>query len=207
MELFDTAVVLTRVLASGVVMSIEKSDKELPGLERILAKRYGRSRAVLVNSRTAAVHAALAGQGIGHGDEAVLPVLDPRARSFVDWLGIRDAAPGSGSGPAFAYHEVNPGNVLDLESEAAEHRAPALAVDLTGLGFGPAGAVLTDDERIWARAERLKIFGAFDLRTMWTQQETEPGLAPGVQFNYRLSPLVAACLRMALLPRAASASA
>lgn len=33
---------------------------------------------------------------------------------------------------------------------------------------------------------------------MWTQEESETDLIPGVQFNYRLSPLVAACARMAL---------
>ena len=200
MEQYDTALVLSRVLTSGIVMSIEKNDKELPALERLLTKRGGRLRAVLVNSGRAAVHAALAGQGIGHGDRAVLPVgLGDRTRAFVDWLGVEeaegtdDAAP-----PAFDLLTLTPENAGTFSQRAADSTAPALVVDLTGLGFGPAGAVLTDDERIWARAERLKIFGAFDLRTMWTRQEAEPGTAPGVQFNYRLSPLVAACVRMAL---------
>ncbi|GAA0357223.1 degT/DnrJ/EryC1/StrS aminotransferase [Actinoallomurus spadix] len=195
MERFDTALVLTRVLTSGVVMSIEKNDKELPALERLLTKRSGRSRAVLVNSRTAAIHAALCGQGIGHGDTAVLPDLDPAAASFVDWLGVRAAG---GPAPAFDLLSVTPDDAGAFAEAAGRSTAPALAVDLTGLGFGPAAAMLTDDERVWARAERLKIFGAFDLRTMWTQEESEPGLVPGVQFNYRLSPLVAACVRMAL---------
>ncbi|WFE20248.1 degT/DnrJ/EryC1/StrS aminotransferase [Solwaraspora sp. WMMD937] len=196
MEQFDTALVLTRVLTCGVVMSIEKNDKELPALERLLTRHSGRSRAVLVNSRTAAIHAALCGQGIGHGDAAVLPGLDPAAASFVDWLGVRAT---DGPAPAFDLISLTPDNADEFAATARDRTAPALAVDLTGLGFGPAAAMLTDDERIWARAERLKIFGAFDLRTMWTQQEAEPGLAPGLQFNYRLSPLVAACVRMALM--------
>ena len=41
MPSFDTALVLARVLTSGVVMSIEKSERELPALERLLTKRTG----------------------------------------------------------------------------------------------------------------------------------------------------------------------
>lgn len=207
MELFDTAVVLTRVMASGTVMSIEKSDRELPGLERQLTKATGRAKAVLLNSRTAAVHAALAGQGIGHGDTADLPGLDPRTAAFVAWLGVtvRDEP---GARPAFdqiALDGQNAHLLRELSRPEGADPAPALVVDLTGLGFGPAAAVLTDDPKVWARAERLKIFGAFDLRTMWTQEEEDTDLVPGVQFNYRLSPLVAACVRMAILQAAASA--
>lgn len=207
MEQYDTSLVLSRVLTSGIVMSIEKNDKELPALERLLTKLSGRRRAVLVNSRSAAVHAALVGQGIGHGDRAVLPAgLGDRTRRFVDWLGVAEDAAQPGSPPAFDLVTLTPENAGTFAQRAADSTAPALAVDLTGLGFGPAAAVLTDDERIWTRAERLKIFGAFDLRTMWTQQEAEPGTAPGVQFNYRLSPLVAACARMALAQAGSSRS-
>lgn len=195
MELFDTAMVLTRVLTSGVVMSIEKSDRELPGLERLLTKQAKRGKAVLVNSRTAAVHAALAGQGIGHGDAIAQPGLDDPTRAFVNWLGI--TVNGAGA-PAFDHISLTPHNADRLAALAAESTAPALVVDLTELGFGPAAAVLTDDATAWAKGERLKIFGAYDLRTMWTQEEADVDLVPGVQFNYRLSPLVAACVRMAL---------
>ncbi|MFF4484893.1 degT/DnrJ/EryC1/StrS aminotransferase [Streptomyces sp. NPDC001544] len=196
MDLFDNATVLARVLTSGVVMSIEKSDRELPGLERLLTKQTGRAKAVLLNSRTGAVHAALAGQGIGHGDSIRLPGADAATEAFVNWLGVTVTAQ---EGPAAYDHiAVDHSHAHRLAELAAEATAPVLVVDLTGLGFGPAAAVLTDDERIWARAERLKIFGAYDLRTMWTQDEADASLVPGVQFNYRLSPLVAACLRMAL---------
>jgi dTDP-4-amino-4,6-dideoxygalactose transaminase len=185
---YDTALVLSRVLTSGIVMSIERNDRELPALERLLAKRTGRAKVSLVNSRSAAVHAAVAGLGIGHGGQVVLP--DPPAwqRAFLGWLGI-EAVPGAA--PAFEYVEVTPGTVLGPGGGT-------LVLDLGPLGFGPAGAVLTDDETVWARAERLKIFGAYDLRTMWTQDEASPELVPGVQFNYRLSPLVAACVRTTL---------
>ncbi|MDH6111827.1 dTDP-4-amino-4,6-dideoxygalactose transaminase [Kitasatospora sp. MAP12-15] len=201
MELFDTATVLTRVLTSGVVMSIEKSDRELPGLERLLTKQTGRSRAVLLNSRSAAVHAALAGQGIGHGDEITQPGLSAKDLAFLTWLGVKvreDADPDASGTPAFDHLAFDAENAHLLGESARTSTAPTLVVDLTGLGFGPAAAVLTDDPTVWARAERLKIFGAYDLRTMWTQEEESPELVPGVQFNYRLSPLVAACVRMAL---------
>ncbi|GHD32600.1 PLP-dependent aminotransferase family protein [Nocardiopsis kunsanensis] len=199
MELFDTAMVLTRVMTSGVVMSIEKSDRELPGLERLLTKRTKRSHAVLVNSRTAAVHAALAGQGIVHGDRIPGGSLSPETRAFVNWLGVETTGTGA---PAFDEIALDAHVADSLPERAAEATAPAIVVDLTGLGFGPAAAVLTDDPTVWARAERLKIFGAHDLRTMWTQEESMPDLVPGVQFNYRLSPLVAACARMALMQTA-----
>jgi dTDP-4-amino-4,6-dideoxygalactose transaminase len=155
---------------------------------------------VLVNSRSAALHAALAGQRIGHGDRISLPSPAPRDLAFLTWLGVTvTVTDEAGSGPPFAHIALDPANAHDLPALArAAATAPALVVDLTGLGFGPAAAVLTDDPAVWARAERLKIFGAYDLRTMWTQEEADPELVPGVQFNYRLSPLVAACVRMAL---------
>ncbi|MFI9358451.1 DegT/DnrJ/EryC1/StrS family aminotransferase [Streptomyces lydicus] len=208
MELFDTATVLTRVLTTGVVMSIEKSDRELPGLERLLTKQTGRARAVLVNSRTAALHAALAGQGIGHGDTVAVPEPDAATGRFLNWLGlswlgvsVEDRGPA-----AYDYVALDPANADRLGELTRAATAPALVVDLSGLGFGPAAAVLTDDDGVWARAERLKIFGAYDLRTMWTQEEASTSVVPGVQFNYRLSPLVAACVRMALTQAARPAT-
>ncbi|WP_329381879.1 degT/DnrJ/EryC1/StrS aminotransferase [Streptomyces sp. NBC_01351] len=203
MELFDTATVLARVLTSGVVMSIEKSDRELPGLERLLTKQTGRAKAVLLNSRTGAVHAALAGQRIGHGDTISVAGADADTEAFLNWLGVAVG----GDGPvAYDYLALDACNADRLAELAAGSTAPALVVDLTGLGFGPAAAVLTDDPDVWNRAERLKIFGAYDLRTMWTQEEADPDLVPGVQFNYRLSPLVAACARMALTQAARPAA-
>ncbi|MFI8324705.1 degT/DnrJ/EryC1/StrS aminotransferase [Streptomyces sp. NPDC085529] len=198
MELFDTATVLTRVLTSGVVMSIEKSDRELPGLERLLTKRTGRARAALFNSRTGALHGALAGQGLGHGDTVSVPHTDRESLAFLAWLGLTAETTAPGGSAAYDYVELTRENADRLPEFAAASTAPVLVVDLTGLGFGPAAAVLTDSADVWARAERLKIFGAYDLRTMWTQEEADADLVPGVQFNYRLSPLVAACARMAL---------
>ncbi|MEU6860680.1 degT/DnrJ/EryC1/StrS aminotransferase [Glycomyces sp. NPDC046736] len=195
MELFDTAVVLTRVMTSGTVMSIEKGDRELPGLERLLAKATARTHVSLVNSSSAAVHAAVAGQGLGYGDRVDASGYDEPTAAFLAWLGIESDAE---TAVPFARLRIDAANAGRLRELAAEIDAKVLVVDLCDLGFGPAAAVLTDDETVWARAERLKIFGAFDLRTMWTQEESNPDLVPGVQCNYRLSPLVAACVRVAL---------
>jgi dTDP-4-amino-4,6-dideoxygalactose transaminase len=202
MDHFDTAVVLGRVLTSGVIMSIERNDRELPALERLLRQVGGRPRVTLVNSATAGLHSALAGQRLGHGDEVVAPALGEAHRRFLAWLGVRAREGGT---PAFAYLSVTPADVGRLGPLLATTAGvPAVVLDLTGLGFGPAAAVLFDDEDAWRRAERLKIFGTFDLRTMWTQTEADDGVG-GVQFNYRLSPLVAACVRMALTTRGARA--
>jgi hypothetical protein len=141
------------------------------------------------------VHGAVAGLGIGHGDQVVLPDPPDWQRAYLNWLGI-EPVEGLGNAPAFEYVELDPDTLS--APRRFDGAAPVLVLDLGPLGFGPAGAVLTDDETVWARAERLKIFGAFDLRTMWTQAESSPDLVPGVQFNYRLSPLVAACIRTTL---------
>jgi hypothetical protein len=201
MDDFGTALVLTRVLTSGVLMSIEKNDRELPALGRLLRKATGHAHVSLVNSCSAGIHTSLVGQGIGYGDTIDQPDLSARQRAYVEWLGVA-VRPGAGQGGrAFGFLAVGPDDVGTLRDRVGSMpHAPALVLDLTGLGFGPAAAVLTDDERAWARGERLKIFGSFDLRTMWTQDEADPELVPGVQFNYRLSPLVAACLRIALSP-------
>ncbi|MCE6998264.1 DegT/DnrJ/EryC1/StrS family aminotransferase [Saccharothrix sp. S26] len=202
MDHFDTAIALSRVLTSGVIMSIERNDRELPALERLLRKVSGRTQVVLVNSATAGLHSALAGLRLGHGDEVVAPALPDAHRRFLDWLGVRVREDGT---PAFAYVSPTPADVDRLGPLLTTTAgAPAVVLDLTGLGFGPAAAVLFDDEDAWRRAERLKIFGTFDLRTMWTQAETDEGVG-GVQFNYRLSPLVAACVRMALTTQGARA--
>lgn len=189
---YDTALSLARVLTSGVVMSIEKSERELPALARLLAARTGRTHVVLVNSGSAGIHAALAGQGIGYGASIAQPGLTGRQRAFVRWLGItvREDDPGPA---AFGHVAVGPDAPVGTAPD------PVTVLDLTGLGFGPAAAVATDDGAVAARAERLIIFGAHDLRTMWTQQESDQAGAPGVQFNYRLGPLVAACIRMTLI--------
>ncbi|WP_426445883.1 degT/DnrJ/EryC1/StrS aminotransferase [Paenibacillus sp. S-38] len=199
---FSLSFVLSRVLTSGVIMSIEKNESELKGLEKSIGKITGKKHVSLYNSYTGAVHAALWGQDIVHGSTTRIEQLSEGERRFIRWLGVELtdelAVPLGFERLAVGWDELN-----DLEARvtALSSSAPVLVLDFTPLGFGPAAAIAANEPLIWKKAERLKIFGAFDLQTMWTQEESEPDLQPAVQFNYRLSPLVAACVKLSLLRR------
>lgn len=199
---FSLSFVLSRVLNSGVIMSIEKNDLELKGLEKGIAKLTNKKYVSLFNSYTGAIHGALWGQDLGYYTSTSLEHPSEQEKKFIHWLGITLI-----SDPhikqAYVTVEVNWDNLQQLDQIIfkASDRAPVLVLDFTGLGFGPVAAIAANDENIWKKAERLKIFGAFDLQTMWTQEESEPDLQPALQFNYRLSPLVAACVKLTLLRR------
>ncbi|MGO4697565.1 degT/DnrJ/EryC1/StrS aminotransferase [Paenibacillus sp. 2TAB26] len=199
---FSLSFVLSRVLNSGVIMSIEKNDFELKGLEKGIAKLTNKKYVSLFNSYTGAIHGALWGQDLGYHTSTRLEHPSEQEKKFIHWLGITLI-----SDPhvkqAYATVEINWENLHQLDQIIfkASDRAPVLVLDFTGLGFGPVAAIAVNDENIWKKAERLKIFGAFDLQTMWTQEESEPDLQPALQFNYRLSPLVAACVKLTLLRR------
>ncbi|MFC4777983.1 degT/DnrJ/EryC1/StrS aminotransferase [Paenibacillus sp. GCM10023252] len=201
-DYFSLSFVLSRVLNSGVIMSIEKNDHELKGLEKSIAKLTKTKYVSLFNSYTGAIHGALWGQDIGYGSSARLNHPSEQERKFVQWLGVHIVTEPDVES-AYQSIAINWDNLGQLEQIVAtvSGKAPVLVLDLTGLGFGPVAAIAANEERIWKKAERLKIFGAFDLQTMWTQEESEPELQPAVQFNYRLSPLVAACAKIALLRR------
>ncbi|WP_127530309.1 degT/DnrJ/EryC1/StrS aminotransferase [Paenibacillus kobensis] len=199
---FSLSFVLTRVLNSGVIMSIEKNDHELKGLEKAIAKLTNTKYVSLFNSFTGAVHGAFWGQDIGYGSVARLEHASEQERKFAKWLGIQLSTDPHVKN-AYSAITVDGHNLHRLEQEIRSSAAlsPVLILDFTGLGFGPVAAVASNDELVWKKAERLKIFGAFDLQTMWTQEESAPELQPAVQFNYRLSPLVAACVKISFLRR------
>lgn len=201
-QYFTISFVLSRVLNSGVIMSIEKNDLELKGLEKSIAKLTKTKYVSLFNSYTGAIHGALWGQDLGYQSSARLEQPSDQERKFLQWLGV-NLVNDRNLEPAYSTISVNWDNLSHLDHlvHGAIGRAPVYVLDLTGLGFGPIAAIAVNDEQIWKKAERLKIFGAFDLQTMWTQEESEPDLQPAVQFNYRLSPLVAACVKIALLRR------
>lgn len=194
MDNFDRAFVLTRVMTSGIVMSIEKNDKELPALEQMIRKFTKRPYVSIFNSVTGAVHGALWGQNISHGDQISGEALSPSQLTFIRWLGIVPDTGPSGQAPYHFVEMGTPGSAV-----TSFDGITPIVLDFTSLGFGPSAAVAFSDELEWKRAERLKIFGALDLRTMWTQEESCQDVQPAVQFNYRLSPLVAACIRIALI--------
>lgn len=201
-QYFSLSFVLSRVLNSGVIMSIEKNDQELKGLEKSIAKLTKTKYVSLFNSYTGALHGALWGQDIRYQSSTRLHHPSDQERKFLHWLGITLVAEPN---VKLAYSSVglSGSNLRDVDRLVHETggEAPVLILDFTELGFGPVAAIATNDENIWKKAERLKIFGAFDLQTMWTQEESEPELQPTAQFNYRLSPLVAACVKLTLLRR------
>ncbi|KOP67314.1 degT/DnrJ/EryC1/StrS aminotransferase [Bacillus sp. FJAT-18019] len=201
-QYFSLSFVLSRVLNSGVIMSIEKNDQELKGLEKSVAKLAKTKYVSLFNSYTGAVHGALWGQDIRYQSTTRLHQPSEQERKFIHWLGITLAAEPH-VGLAYSSINLSSSNLREIEQLVHETRgeAPVLILDFSELGFGPVAAIATNDENIWKKAERLKIFGAFDLQTMWTQEESEPDLQPTAQFNYRLSPLVAACVKLTLLRR------
>jgi hypothetical protein len=195
-DYFAISFVLGRVLNSGIVMSIEKNEKELSGLEKIIKKKTNTKYVSLFNSYTGAVHGALFGQDIVFGDKTRLNNLTDKEKKFIKWLGI-DVVSDKSIKIGFLKHGINWKSVSGLEGFNDKCKVGVL--DFTELGFGPCAAMITNEELVWKKAERLKIFGAYDLKTMWTQEESEPALAPAVQFNYRLSPLVAACAKLSII--------
>lgn len=192
---FQVSFVLARVLTSGVIMSIEKNESELKGLENCLKKSANKRFAVTWNSISGAIIGALWGQDIVYGGKTNQQNFDNQQQKLLQWLGI-------GHSPSlpqpWRLTQINWDN-LHAAGELSANDSPVNILDFSPLGFGPCAVLLTDSETIYKKAERLKIFGAFDLRTMWTQQETETEIQPGLQFNFRLSPLVGACIKMSLL--------
>ena len=62
-DYFSISYTITRVLNTGIVMSIEKNEKELRGLKRQLEKLSNRKYCILFNSNNASLHGALWGLG------------------------------------------------------------------------------------------------------------------------------------------------
>lgn len=197
---YDIAVTLTRVLTSGVIMAIERNERELPALERLIGRLTGRRHVSLFNSSAGAIHGALRAAGVEAGSRAAVATLSEAESRLADWLRVELIESGT-LPPTYRRVELNSDTVDPRRTLADCGEEPQLVIDFTGLGFGPAAAFATDDPRGWRRAERLKIFGKFDLHTMWTQVESAPDLEPTLQLNYRLSPLVAACIRTELARR------
>lgn len=199
---FSNSFVLSRILNSGVIMSIEKNENELKGLEKTIKKLTKKKYVVLFNSITGAIHGALWGQGFLYNSKVVLNSADEQERKFIDWLGI-NLEVSEREKPAYEKISVNAENVHLLEQmiQVKNQKADVMIIDFTDVGFGPCAVIATDDELIWKKAERLIIFGAFDLRTMWTNDDSEQEIQPAAQFNYRLSPLVAGCVKLFLIRR------
>ena len=199
---FSNSFALSRILNSGVIMSIEKNENELKGLEKSIKNITKSNHVVLFNSFTGAIHGALWGQNIVYGSSVNLNVASDQEKKFIQWLGI-NLNINKKESIGYEKISINPNNIdkIDEMVHNKKDNAKAMVIDFTELGFGPCAVIATDEELVWKRAERLIVFGAFDLRTMWTQEESEAELQPAAQFNYRLSPLVAGCIKLSLLRR------
>jgi len=194
---FQVAFVLTRVLNTGVIMSIERNEQELKGLQKVLKRVSGRNFVNLYNSYTGAIHGAAVGNNLVYGEQIGVFDDDDSIHKFIRWLGLIENA---NLEVPFVVVKMDWNQISTIEDIFTSYSdAGTIIVDFTSLNFGPCAAVLTNDESVYNRGERLKIFGAFDLRTMWTQKDEYTDSESGVQFNYRLSPLVAACVKLAII--------
>lgn len=199
-DYFPLSYTITRVLNSGVVMSIEKNEKELKGLKRKLCQLSGKKHAILFNADTGALHGALWGLGYEYDDKVNVKNLNNREKKLLYWLGLD--LDSSTKAANIAKLNIDWTNINKIDGSLKQlSEVDVICVNFTDLSFGPCTALLTNDDLVAKRAERLIIFGAFDLRTMWTQSETELDVQPGLQMNYRLSPLVGACIKLSILRR------
>lgn len=198
MQDYDLFLILIRVLTTGTIMSIEKQEREVPALQSILQKYTNRKYIGVFNSVTGAIHGALWGQGLEFGSVAKFAQPQTFEKKFVSWLGIH-IEEAQAEEAAYALFHLRYDAIAEKQEQLRKSSHNVLVLDFSEFGFGPSACIATNDESAWQKAERLKIFGAFDLRTMWTQQESCPKWEPAIQLNYRLSPLVAACIRAALL--------
>src|SRR5690625_6456632 len=84
---FQISFVLSRVLNSGIIMSIEKNEKEIKGLEKVIGKITGLPYASVFNSYTGALHGALYGQDLVYNTSTNLPDMTEQEGKFLAWLG------------------------------------------------------------------------------------------------------------------------
>lgn len=193
-DYYNLSFILSRVLNTGTIMSIEKNEKEIPGLENKIKKLTKKSYASTFNGYTGALHASVISYSSGFGDVFKIPNPTKKEIQFLKWLGVYHSDISENLERIhFTFdnlNEINSNKIKKFET---------VILDFTELGFGPAAVLITNNELVYEKAEKIKIFGSYDLRTMWTQERDGSHIEPEIQFNYRLSPLVAACLKLSLI--------
>lgn len=199
MDAFKEIVIMTRVVNAGIIMSIEKNEKELKGLMREIVTRYGFPYCSLCNTFYAAFHSAIHAHGYRRNDLLAIKssFLTDEITRFIQYLGLK-IEPSVRIEDGLIVPDIG---LLNIESATNMTNISTAIIDFTHLGYGPAAAMLTKDKQKYLSAERLKIFGLPDLQTMWEDKETNPDIISTIQFNYRLSPLVAALVRNEILER------
>jgi dTDP-4-amino-4,6-dideoxygalactose transaminase len=192
--------VVSRILNSGVIMSIERNETELKGLERELKIFYQRNFCSLFNCTTGAIQAALMACGYGYGDSVLLnpEIAEKSIKKFINFLGISAESRVLGSDlltPEISIFNIGKNNCSKQKDQVLSE---IIIIDFAGFGYGTAAAVLLNDPKQYSVVDRLKIFGEQDLQTMRENKEANHNCEPSIQFNYRLSPLVAALIRAKL---------
>ena len=88
-DYYNLSFILSRVLNTGTIMSIEKNEKELPGLENKVKKLTKKKYASTFNSYTGALHAAAISYSSGFGDALNIANTTDKETKFLKWLGIK----------------------------------------------------------------------------------------------------------------------
>lgn len=198
MDKLQEAMIVARILNTGTIMSIEKNERELKGLEKSLTHRFKYQYCSLFNAYHGAIQGSLAARDLKFGDTLRINqfFFNKELTAFLaHYLGLileKTILP-----EGQLYEGLN---VINLSQDGAtgcleDNRQEMLVVDFSAMNYGSAAALLTNDQQQYYRAERLKIFGEPDLRTMWNDKEFLPEIPGTIQFNYRLSPLVAGLIK------------
>ena len=88
-DYYNLSFILSRVLNTGTIMSIEKNEKEIPGLENKIKKLTKKSYVSTFNGYTGALHASVISYSSGFGDVFKIPNPTKKEIQFLKWLGVR----------------------------------------------------------------------------------------------------------------------
>ena len=130
---------VAKVIRNGNLFRVNNALKEVETFEQELAHKVGRSYAVCVSSGTAALTCALAGMGIGPGDEVIVPAYTFMATAL--------AVTSVGAIPVLA--EIDETMTLDLddvERKMTSNVKAVIPVDMVGFPC--------DMERIMSMSEK-----------------------------------------------------
>ncbi|MFD6206475.1 hypothetical protein ACFWGK_34095, partial [Streptomyces rubiginosohelvolus] len=125
---------------------------------------------------TGALHASVISYSSGFGDVFKIPNPTKKEIQFLKWLGVRYSDVSENLERIhFTFdnlNEINSNKIKKFET---------VILDFTELGFGPAAILITNNELVYEKAEKIKIFGSYDLRTMWTQERDDSHIEPVIQ--------------------------
>ena len=196
MNTYTETKIINRILNTGTIMSIEKNEQELKGLTRELKSYFQYDYCALFNCFTGALQAGLLANGYSYGKKIKINQFykNNQIINFIRYIGL-EIEFADFPEECLLTKEIE---MIDETNFIKNRNIHSAIIDFTKYGYGPAAAFLTNDLEQFNIADRLKIFGEQDLKTMWEDKESNPLCLSTIQFNYRLSPLVAGLLRYAL---------